>query len=212
MSYIYAPLSRGSATSTAIVSLTNGNANGLNGAQTVSASVAAQGVGPVYQSTVASTINTPTPVPGGATAATGPTIQFGTLATHTYNTVYLDLANITTDPNGGNANLTDLTLESFKVGGPDASDFSATLANNTVISKGGSVVVPLKVYGGSLGSLTGLLTFYTDESAGYGGTGDTFTYQLAAQVGVAEPASLVALATGLAGLASVRRKRFRERV
>ncbi|MGE0222915.1 MAG: beta strand repeat-containing protein, partial [Acetobacteraceae bacterium] len=208
LGFTYAPgTSRAVNSSTAVFSFGNGKSDGTNAAQSVTATVSAQGVGPTLQSKLGTTINTPTAVPNGATVTTGPTIDFGTVGWYT-TTVLLNLANITADLNGGNDALTDLTINSFAIAGADASKFSATLTPGTVIHKGSSIYLPISVLDTSNGILNGTLTLFTDQSVALGGVGDTFTYQLLATV-VPEPASVVAFCSGLVGLAAVRRRRKR---
>jgi hypothetical protein len=137
--------------------------------------------------------------------ATPPTISFGSVGINTKYTTYLNISNITTDANGGNAALTNLTLNSYTLSGVDASKFSVSLTPGTVVSKGGSVLIPIAVQGTSLGALSSTLTIFTDQGVALGGTGDTFTYNLTAVI--PEPASMAVLGAGLAGLAFMRRRR-----
>jgi hypothetical protein len=205
LGFTYTPVSHGSASSTVTFSLANGNTSGSNAAQTVTASVSATGVGPQYQSTFG-TVNTPTAGASGAVSgATPPTISFGSVGINTKYTTYLNISNITTDANGGNAALTNLTLNSYTLSGVDASKFSVSLTPGTVVSKGGSVLIPIAVQGTSLGALSSTLTIFTDQGVALGGTGDTFTYNLTAVI--PEPASMAVLGAGLAGLAFMRRRR-----
>jgi hypothetical protein len=209
LGFTFSPVSKGTSSVATTFSFSNGDDAGTNKAQTVTAAISAQGVGPEFQSTFKSTVNTPTAVPGGATASSGPTISFGSVGYGVSTTTYLQLANITSDPNGGDASLTDLTLKSFVFGGPDASSFSVGLGSGTVISKGGSVWLPITVLGTSLGMLSSTLTIFTDQSVALGGVGDTFTYNLTALV--PEPTSLAVLGGGLMGLALFRARKQRRR-
>jgi len=205
LGYTYTPLSHATSSTTATISFSNGNTAGTNTAQTITASVSAQGVGPTYQSKIGATVDTPTAVAHGATASTGPTISFF-VASKSTQTLYLNLGNITTDPNGGNASLTNLSIESFTFAGANAAAFSSTFTPGSVITEGGSILLPITVSSGALtGLLNSSLTIFTDESVGLGGTGDTFTYELAALI--PEPASFAVIGAGLAGLACARRRR-----
>ena len=67
------------------------------------------------------------------------------------------------------------------------------------------MLLPLTVIGSQLGIMTANLTLFTDESAGLGGAGDTFTYLLS--IRIPEPGSMAVLGAGLAGLACFRRRR-----
>ncbi len=206
--YSYAPISRSTTSSTVTLSFINGSTAKNNAAQTITATVAAQGVGPTFQSKNGATIDTPVAQAKGATITTGPTLSFY-VANNATRTLALTLSNITTDPNGGNASLTNLTIESFTFAGANASDFSTTLTPGTVITEGSSIIMPITVSSGTLtGLLNSTLTIFTDESVGLGGVGDTFTYQLTALI--PEPASFAVMGAGLAGLAFVRRRRNKQ--
>src|SRR6185437_3967257 len=203
VTYTYTPLSRGTASSTATVSFADGKSDGSNAAQTVTATITAQGVGPTFTSVFNGVTDTPTAVAKGATATTGPTISM-TVGRNSTATYLLTLENTSTDP--GAANLTDLTIESFAFSGADAGSFNSTFTNGTVIHEGDSIVIPITVVGGNtVGPLNSTLTLFTDESAALGGIGDTFTYRLAAAV--PEPENLAVFGLGLVGLAGLRRRR-----
>jgi hypothetical protein len=207
LGYTFSPVSRGTSGFTTTFSFSNGNQAGTNLSESVPVSVSAQGVGPEFQSKLGLTTNTPTAVAGGATASSGPTINFGSVAYNMTTTLYLELANITSDANGGNDALTDLTLKSFTIWGPDASKFSVGLSPGTVVHKGASVFLPISVLSTTLGMLSGSLTIFTDQTASLGGVGDTFTYVLMALV--PEPTSIAVLGGGLLGLAALRKRRRR---
>ncbi len=209
LGFTFTPVSKTTTSVTTTFTLSNGSDDGKNTGGAVTASVSAQGVAPELQSKFNSVVNTATAVAGGATAASGPTICFGSVGYGISTTVYLELANITTDPNGGDNKLTNLTLNSFTIGGPDASKFSVGLPGGTVITKGGVVYLPVTVLSTTLGALASTLTIFTDQSVALGGVGDTFTYNLTALV--PEPTSLAVLGGGLLGLAALRRRKQRQR-
>jgi len=210
--YTFAPLSRGSVTSTGVIAFSNGNSAGTNTSQTVSSVFTNQGVGPVYSSGLSTTstgagavANTPTPVANGSIGAASGSINFGTVGYNKSLTVYLAIRNTT--PDVAAASLTNMTIEGFSISGLNASSYSVTLTNGSVITAGGQLVVPITVLGTSLyGLLNSTLTIFTDESAALGGVGDTFTYSLTA-LSVPEPASIAVVGAGLAALAGLRRRR-----
>ena len=120
------------------------------------------------------------------------------------STLDLALQNVGTNVNGSL-----LTIEGYTITGTDASSFSVSLTSGSVIDQGGTLIVPITVYATKVGELTSNLTLFTDQGAGLGGTGATFTYLLD-PIGLStptpEPASIAVIAVGLAGLASMRRR------
>jgi PEP-CTERM motif len=210
LGYTYTPGSSRAATSTTVsIAFSNGNANGTNLSQSVAATLTGSAVGPTYASTLAGKgVDTPTSGNGtGHTAGSaGATINFGTVSYKVASTLYLDLGNVTTDANGGNANLTNLTIDAYSITGGNASDFSISSVAS-VITEGGMLVVPITVTSDiPYSQLNSSLTIFTDEGTGLGGYGQNFTYALTA-LSVPEPTSLAVLGAGLAGLAGFRRRK-----
>ena len=209
--YTYAPGTTRSGPNTGNIGVlfTNGNSNGSNTAQTVPVSLVGSTVGPVYQSQFpGGTVNTPGKN-GGAPVST---IGFGTVAGK--GTEALTLANISTDANGGNTTLTDLSIENFTISGTNKSNFSIGGKQGgsvpvTVLHEGDSEVVDIEFSGVTKGSYTALLTFQTDEGAAFGGLGNFYTYTLTAFSDVPEPASVLLLSVGLGGVLIVRKGRRR---
>jgi hypothetical protein len=206
LSYTYTPTSRGTSSSAVTtISFADGNSAGTNTAQTISTTVTATGVGPTYKSVYNGTTLSPTAVANGATATTGPTISLGSLGLNSALTAYMTLQNTTADANNGQTTLTNLTIKGYSLSGANPNDFQVSLTANSVLGEGGTLSVPIKVTGNTLGLESATLTIFTDESTAYGGSGDTFTYVLTARV--PEPAALATVGVGLAGLAFMRRRR-----
>jgi hypothetical protein len=210
LGYTYTPgSSRAATTTTVSIAFSNGNSAGTNLSQSVAATLTGSAVGPTYASTLAGKgVDTPTTGIGtGHTAGTpGATISFGTVSYKVASTLLLDLGNVTTDANGGNANLTNLTIDAYSITGANASAFSVS-SISSVITEGGMLVVPITVTSNiPYSSLSSSLTIFTDEGTGLGGYGENFTYALTA-LSVPEPTSLAVLGAGLVGLAGLRRRK-----
>jgi hypothetical protein len=207
--YSYGPQARGASSSGALsVAFTNGNSDLSNKSQTVPVTLIGNTVGPVFKSTwPGSTNNTP---PANGTSATK--IDFGTVGAGSH-TQALTLANISTDLNGGDHTLTDLTIESFTITGTGASKFSINGKQSgslgTVLAEGGgSTLVNIGFSATTSGVYNALLTFVTDQDAAFGALGDTFSYQLTSLAAIApEPASMLLLSVGIGGMLIVRRRR-----
>jgi hypothetical protein len=211
LAYTYAPGTTRAASSISVsIAFSDGNSAGTNASSTVSTVLTGSAVGPTYASTLLAghVVDTPTNGTAGGTISPNKTISFGSVGYEQATTVYIELANITTDGNGGNAALTNLTIDKYSISGGNASDFTvASLSGSPVITEGGMLLVPITVISNtSYGALSSTLTIFTDESVGLGGTGDTFSYSLSA-LSVPEPTSLAVLGAGLAGLASFRRRK-----
>ncbi len=168
--YTYAPTERGVDSAGVLASFTNGHSSGTNQPQDINVQLDGQGVGPLFDSSV---------MPGA-------TIDFGTVLFGSPVPFPLDIFNITSDPNGGNSALTDLTLTSAAFGGPDAAEFFLpAFAPGTVIAKGGmaAVSVDLTFAGPNMfGLQQATLTIFTDENAALGGSGSSFSFNLLADV------------------------------
>jgi hypothetical protein len=203
-SYTYAPTAHTTSDSaTVVASFTNGSSAGTNKAQTTSLTLSGSGVGPEYESKINGTTYT------NSTAIGHSTINVGTISTGAYKpgktaTLQITLANISTD--SGSASLTDLTLESFALSGADASDFSVIgFTADTVLAEAASVVVTLDFSGTTVGAYNADLEFTTDQGVALGAAGTVFNYALSANI--SEPATIVTLGAGLAGLTFARRRR-----
>ena len=149
----------------------------------------------------------PTTTTGTVSAGTGRAVDLATVSYKTATTLFLDLRSVPTDQNGGNAGLTNPPIDKYSISGANVADFVVAIADNSVITQGATVEVPMSVtstivYSSRISSLTA----FTDAGTGLGGYGDNFTYALTA-LSVPEPTSLALLGAGLAGLVSFRRRK-----
>ncbi len=211
VNYVYSPTARAINSASVTASFINGSSDSMNNAQAVGVTVSGQGVGPTYNSALggspgaansnllAASYNTPAPNTGVSP------IAFGTVGKFTTHTQYLDIANTSSDPNGGNSLLTDLSLEHFTLTGSAA--FSLAGATPTVLHEGNDVIIAVTFTSGGGGHYLGDLLVQTDESVGYAAIGDTFTYALSGFVMAPEPGSMLLLSVGLGGVILVRRRR-----
>jgi hypothetical protein len=208
LGYTFTPTSRGVASSAVSLNFSNGSTDGRNLSQSVAATVTGTAVSPVFTSSIqgAGATNTPNAVAQGATGTALQTISFGTVSYAESKTINLVLQNTSTDlPGNIGSALTNLSILSYSIAGANAGAFSIS-SLGSVITEGGNLVVPITIVGtAKVGALGSTLSIFTDESAGFGGVGDTFTYALSG-FSVPEPTSLAALGAGLLGLASTRRR------
>lgn len=207
LGYTYTPISRGSASSAvSLVSYRSNFASGSGpaaGAPHISPSVSSVSsasvpapAGSVFASTIVGSgvNNTPVAVTNGAVGPASSTINFGTIAYGSTNTLDLELENLGTS---------DMTIEGYTISGGEASAFGASIPAGSVIAGGGTLIVPLYAYGTEVGELTSSLTIFTDQ----GGDPTSYTYLLDPAVTAPEPASIALLGVGLGVMAGVRRRR-----
>ncbi|MBX3414554.1 MAG: choice-of-anchor D domain-containing protein [Pirellulales bacterium] len=197
----YQPTTHTIDSSTFTVSFSNGSADGTNQAQVVPVTVSGQGVGPIFNGLPYDTDNNPAP---------GNTLDFGSVVIGANGQLQLDISNITTDPNGGDPTLTDMTLISATITGPDAVEFSLPgFVPGTVISAGG--LISYFVNFDPLfppGIKTATLTFLTDEDAVFGMPGNSYSFTL---VGLAAPEPASVLGFALCTIGGVVAYRLRRR-
>ena len=177
-SFAYAPGAHCSDSSTVVVRFDDGSADGTNHPENVSVGLSGTGVGPVYSSSLA-----PLSV-----------LDFGQSSIGAPKTISLLIANTSTDPNGGNAALTDLTLLGASITGPDAAAFSISgFVPRSVLHAGSSSSLEISyLASGALGDQRASLSIITDQGAALAATGQTFTYSIQA-VAVPEPPALLTM-------------------
>lgn len=191
--FAYTPTTHTVDSTTVIADFDNGSADGTNSPQQVPVTLSGQGVGPIYDST---------PAPGS-------TIDFGEVPIGLSASQSLDIFNISTDPNGGDTTLTDLTLLSAVISGADADAFSLfNFTAGMVLGQGDSESLMLAFDSAfPAGARSATLTILTDQNAPFGEPGLAFVYRLQ---GVATPEPASAAVFGLAvlgGLATYRARR-----
>ncbi len=119
----------------------------------------------------------------GPTYASVSSLMFDPLATGTTDSTDLGVSNATAD--GELGNLTNLSLLSYTITGPDAARFSLSgFIPSSVIAAGGAedLAVQFDATGAASGNYAAVLTLTTDQGAAFGGAGQQFSITLGAQV------------------------------
>ncbi len=132
----------------------------------------------------------------------GTTLDLGIADSGVTTALVLTIGNISDDDNGGNDDLTDLTLD-FVLSGVDAALFSVDLVPGTRVGQGDDVELLVTFLGAeSLGDYAATLTLQTDEGAALGDTvaGASYSYDLAVTV-APEPATLALIGLGVLTMA-----------
>ena len=194
--YNFAPTAHGTATGSVTASFTNGSADGKNQSGSQDVALSGQGVGPQYDSSV---------IPGGV-------INFGSIKLGTTGAADLKIDNISIDPSYLNPALTDLSLLAAGIQ-PESNFALENFVPGTVLSEGASVDLKIDFSAASLGLQTADLVITTDQGAAFGWSGQTFDYQLVADVipsGIPEPRTWEMLVAGF-GLVGLQYGRSRRR-
>ena len=162
--YSFTPTVHGAAGGTVTATFANGSADGTNQAGSADVSLSGEGVGPQYSSNFASGV-----------------INLGSLTLGSTASVDLKIGNLSTDANGGLAALTDLSLLDANL--DSVGPFSlANFVPDTILDEGQSFDLAIDFVASALGEQTANLVITTDQGAAAGALGETFDYQLSADV------------------------------
>lgn len=161
VAFAYAPTDRGLDSASVTVAFSNGNTNGTNTAQNVGVSISGRGVGPDFQ-------------------ISNSLFNFGNVAVGSTGNLTGSVTNASTDFNGGNVNLTNLTLLSASITGLDAGMFSLnSFTPGSVLGQSGALPFSIDFNPtGGAGTRNAVLTFYTDQGAPFGASGQSFSVNL----------------------------------
>jgi len=124
----------------------------------------------------------------GPVVSAVPNIDFGNILYGTTSTQTLAVNNVTGDGNLGN--LTNLTLLSATITGPDAARFSLSgFTPGSVLTAGGSLPISILFdgAGGALANYNATLTIVTDQGAAFGASGQVINIPLSALLVQAPP-------------------------
>lgn len=154
--YLFAPSSHGQQSAVVPISSDNGAPDGTNAPHAVEVTLTGNGVGPVFSSDL----------------PPGSILDFGSAAMQT-----LTISNLTPDPDLGD--LTDLTLLSAMISGPDAALFSIDgFSPGTVLSKADTLNLGLGLDSQGGGQRNAVLTLTTDQGGPFGEAAASFQYSL----------------------------------
>ena len=161
--FSFSPTSRGAAAADIVINTTNGSDDNKNNAQSLTAKLTANAVGPIL----------------GTSLAPDSTIDFGKVVAPTGAERSLSLSNNTTDLDLGG--LTNLSILSAAITGADASMFSLkSFTPGTVLSKSQTQNLQLQFLptAGAVGLANATLTIVTDENAALGQSGRSVSFSL----------------------------------
>lgn len=157
----FSPTARGSASADVAITFDNGSVDGTNAAHTAHVTVHGIGVGPTF-------------------GFSSSPIDFGSVALGSGASLARTISNLSTDSNGGNLSLTNLTLLSASISGADSAMFSlGTFTPGIVLGQGGLTNLDLHFNPtGSAGNKSATLTFVTDQGTSFGSVGQSFSFSL----------------------------------
>ncbi len=161
--YSFSPTTHGPQAATVGLTFTNGSPAGTNQAAQRERGTAGRSAGPEF----------------GSSRVPGSLIDFGTVTAGQTGQQILSVSNLT--PDGDLGNLTDLTMLSAIVTGPDSGMFSlGQFTPGSVLSAAAAVDLELLFDPhGQAGSFQATLQLTTDQGAALGTAGQVFTYPLA---------------------------------
>jgi hypothetical protein len=165
--YGFTPTDHGLVQQSVKAIFSNGSADGKNQASGQTVALTGDGVGPQYSSSLA---------PG--------VIDLGAIKLGKSTAIDLKISNVSTDANGGDADLTDLSLLSADLNpiGPGLPFSLGDFVPDTVLGEGDSFDLKIVFSATTLGEQTANLVITTDQNATFGAIGQTFDYQLTADV------------------------------
>ncbi|NLF07841.1 MAG: choice-of-anchor D domain-containing protein [Pirellulaceae bacterium] len=191
--FTYTPSDRAADSASIAVDFSNGSADGANLPESVFVELAGQGVGPDFFSDL----------------APGSTLDFGLVPQADLKSIFLEISNASTDPNGGDTTLTAMTILGIEITGDDAALFSVEgFTPGMILNQGDAFSLEIAYNGtGEHGDRSAVLTILTDEGAAFGLDGNGFVYQVNASL-APEPGALALLAVaGLFAAGMIRRRR-----
>jgi hypothetical protein len=155
------------------------------------------------------------PVFASSSVSPGGLIDMGISLQGAGDSFLLTISNLST--NGDLGNLTDLSLLNVNISGTNASDFSVAAFSPQVLTTSGTYGLTITLLNTALAGLkSATLTIDTDQGAAFGGVGQSFSYDLEADVQylppspptVPEPSTMaICGGLGLLGFAMSRRRK-----
>ena len=150
--YSFAPSAHGASSDSVLASFSNGSTDGANGPVETPVSLDGVGVGPVFSTDLP---------PGGL-------LDFGGVGPGAGPVLPVAIENSSSDENGGEPDLTRLTVRG-EITGPDASSFEIR-SSPPVLGNGEAESFEIRTVGRGHGPVSALLTIYCDEGQPLGET------------------------------------------